>query len=139
MAKKKIEVIIKVRQVWGHHSTRRCPHEGKGGEAADGKGEARGAKGIKAQPAAEAAEESAKKPKTAKEAKKPEVQNALKHCLVSDEVAEKPKKKLKSEKDQIGGKLNLFSTIQVPLLTTDSPASFECHPRLNWCGVWSLL
>lgn len=85
--------------------------------------------------AAEAAEESAKKPKTAKEAKKPEVQNASKHCLVSGEVAEKPKKKLKFEKDQIGGKLNLFSTIQVPLLTTDSPASFEWHPRLNWCGV----
>lgn len=62
--------------------------------------------------AAEAAEESAKKPKTTKEAKKPELRKALKYGLVSDEVAEKPKKKLKSEKDRIGGKLNLFSTIQ---------------------------
>ena len=52
--------------------------------------------------AAEAAKESAKKPKTAKdaeEAKEPKLRKALKHGLVSDEVAEKPKKKLKSDKD----------------------------------------
>ena len=84
--------------------------------------------------AAEAAEESAKKPKTAK---KPEVQNALKHCLVSGEVAEKPKKKLKSEKDQIGGKLNLFSTIQVPLQTNGLSSLFRVASETEL--VWGLI